>query len=175
MQPLIDRQTWKRLLAKHVVPIYQFQDFDPERFDTMADATFEALRADKWTVPQTAWCVREMVRHYRRLDNLLAMLMQVNEGRTDPRTGETWGGWRQSDTYRKLQREEKSERDACVAAHLDQSDRSCGRRSFCVGCSLAPARHQAARGRHGLSDSVGGLEPIGKVVKEVLNGRLIHA
>lgn len=125
---------WQGLVKTHLRPAYRPQWTDMT--DGTMDFCGKMLVEDKWTCEQAAWCVGQVVRYYRRLDNILAMLQQVNDGRTN-HGGETVGGWKQSNAHHRLNAACALVRDQqkCIEFVRDGSvRRNCGKLPKCVGC-----------------------------------------
>jgi len=163
---------WRELVKVHIRPAYKPQWGDGT--DEHVDYCGKSLVGKGWTLAQMQWCVLQVVEHYRRLDNLLAMLTQASDGQRN-RDGEPVGGWPQSREYRAIQdrkatertmKERAEERDDCVARHESGPGNDCGRRACCVGCSLAPTRHNAARGRQVVT--VGGFTPLAEAMQKAV-------
>jgi hypothetical protein len=133
---------WKRLVNAYVIPAFGPQ-LDPEKFNPHADWVGAQLMADKWTTARAEWCLSEVTRHYRKVDNLMAMLCQVSDGQKD-RDGNVTGGWHQSKVYLDLCAEFRlaDARKKCIAELADGfRDRSdCGRQERCAGCAKLAER-----------------------------------
>jgi len=137
---------WRGIVAKHFRRAYASQ-WVAAQTDTEMDYAGERLIAEGWTLPQADWAAREVCRLYRRLDQPLAMMSQVEAGRTD-RDGNQVGGWVKSDEYGKLAGTLAAdrERDKCRKLVRELNDRRrCGRLAICRDCDLAPDTPGAER------------------------------
>lgn len=159
----LDTVAWKRLVNAYVIPAFGPQ-LDPERFNPHADWVGVQLITDKWSVERTEWCLSQVTRHYRKIDNLMAMLSQVNDGQKD-RDGNVTGGWHQSKVYLDLCAEFRlaEARNKCIAELADGfRDRDeCGKAERCADC---PKLSERPGWRHG-----GELRRVGSETKEASN------
>lgn len=146
--PLTDKD-WKRLVAAYIVPAFGHQ-LETEKFDPHADWVGCKLIADKWSVTRTEWCLREVTRYYRQLDNLYAMVNHVDAGQRD-RDGNVIGGWLQSKEHRaeNMAVQYARDRNDCYARCRDFPHKEPGctrRKEYCGDCPGIQRRTSAQTG-----------------------------
>ena len=154
---------WKRLVKSYIVPAFGPQ-LDPAKFDPHADWVGKQVVSEKWTVSRTEWCLGQVTRFYRKLDNLFAMLNQVDVGQRD-RDGNVNGGWIQSKVHQAENQavQDIRDRNDCYAMHRDFPHKEPGctqQKGYCAGCPGIPKRSSPRTGH--------GLKSVGDVAKDLV-------